>query len=602
MGFSNIVDLAKQQAEEEARQRKADLEALNARQAAANEPPTTGSAGYAAANPRAVLSPSAQQEVEQDRVMTQMSNKRFDNARAALSDPLPTTNERLDKWFGPAASFLHESPQERQDELTVDPRGRAARLDSIRSGMEGPPAGAGPTRSFSVGTGAHGEPYFTNLSRGELHTEHHDRNAIRESGGMAPEGPPVTDLHPLHLGGGGAFSSTKSGFAERGFDPQSQAKEEMLRTLKLEGEAASNAKLTPREQAGALLQHEPAWDQKFASAPSYGEARRQLTEAIAKGDIPPETGGLLEKKYDTYMDQALKANSGERVGTARDFAALLNAKRMPDGRAVEAAASDTGPGVHAESQQAVTQAAQGAHAQAATGPGTQVPPKIGPTGPEPPREPEPAFDPIAFIASGGSPATGPSNRQMLAGATRAAGGVGGAALGSLAGPAGTIAGGAAGAAGGEELAQRVFEGTAPSARDDIVAALFGGAGAALPAARTALGAVGEAAGGAAGKGLAAGASEVAGVGAAPTTGGSMMQRVAMQRLPAAAPVAEEAVQAGGAAVPPGGPLAAQKAKLLSKLGISPAQASSLTEAQKDDLLKQLMGGASSRTPRPNRGR
>lgn len=55
--------------------------------------------------------------------------------------------------------------------------------------------GAGPApRTYSVGKGAHGEQYFTNLSRGELHAENRDRNAMRDKAGLPNEEPPVTDL------------------------------------------------------------------------------------------------------------------------------------------------------------------------------------------------------------------------------------------------------------------------------------------------------------------------------------------------------------------------------------------------------------------------
>lgn len=56
-------------------------------------------------------------------------------------------------------------------------------------------AGAPAGRQYSVGTGASGERYFTNLSRSELQKEHHDAEAI--AGQPLPA--PVRDLHRLSM-------------------------------------------------------------------------------------------------------------------------------------------------------------------------------------------------------------------------------------------------------------------------------------------------------------------------------------------------------------------------------------------------------------------
>lgn len=78
--------------------------------------------------------------------------------------------------------------------MRLDPLGTKAAVNrevalSGRGGVSDLPDDA-PAREYSVGKGAHGEPYYTNLSRGELKAEKHQADALR--GGQSE--PPVTGL------------------------------------------------------------------------------------------------------------------------------------------------------------------------------------------------------------------------------------------------------------------------------------------------------------------------------------------------------------------------------------------------------------------------
>jgi len=90
------------------------------------------------------------------------------------------------------------------ERFKADPEGSAAaaaRALSIlgKGGMQDAPTGpSGPEaltggRKYSVGTGQHGEPYFTNLSPSELKEEAHQRSALTGESYQ----PSVTDLHRI---------------------------------------------------------------------------------------------------------------------------------------------------------------------------------------------------------------------------------------------------------------------------------------------------------------------------------------------------------------------------------------------------------------------
>lgn len=95
----------------------------------------------------------------------------------------------------------------------IDPqwaKAAAARLSGLVA-HEQSNKDAGGEREFSAGTGAHGEPYFTNLSRDELKKEHHDRVDLQRSTGTPVESAPVTNLHRLSLGDEGEAGATGNG-------------------------------------------------------------------------------------------------------------------------------------------------------------------------------------------------------------------------------------------------------------------------------------------------------------------------------------------------------------------------------------------------------
>lgn len=306
MAFSDIVDLAKQSATEQERRRKEELTQLAERQKLAHsEDETTGVTGYATQNPHAALAPGAERELDQQRMLNSAADKRFTERRDAITSEDPATpDSQLSSWFGPeVASMLKETPQERDDELAVNPRGRATRLEGVKAqlaqrlGL----SGAGSDRPISVGTGTHGEPYYTNLRPDELVAEGAPIQMQSTESGPQPE------LHRVSGGGGGSFSSTTSGFADRGAggDPEDVAKSDLLRSLGLEIDAARNAKLTPQEKASQLNEQEPVWSQQFATN-GYGGGTQALRKALADGVVHPDVATYMQKKADLAARSASK--------------------------------------------------------------------------------------------------------------------------------------------------------------------------------------------------------------------------------------------------------------------------------------------------------
>lgn len=143
--------------------------------------------------------------------------RRNEAAGIHAADAAQATAERLKAQFGtedPHTAALVKATGAFDSDLAqrmkLDPEGTKASVDRAaallgKGGASDAPTGEGgpPQRQFSVGKGAHGEQYFTNLSREELKAEHHTADAIR--GETSP--PSVTDLKRIQPGEAGGGSS-----------------------------------------------------------------------------------------------------------------------------------------------------------------------------------------------------------------------------------------------------------------------------------------------------------------------------------------------------------------------------------------------------------
>lgn len=131
----------------------------------------------------------------------------------------------------------------------------------------------GPERPFFVGKGAADEPYFTNLTRGELHEDARAADAIRESANMpGREGPPVRDLKRLNVGntllsGGGDVRSAKEKALDRRLEVTRQA---------------INA---PEERAAAEREY-GAGLETFAKTFGLGATRKRVTKDVEGRALP----------------------------------------------------------------------------------------------------------------------------------------------------------------------------------------------------------------------------------------------------------------------------------------------------------------------------
>lgn len=102
------------------------------------------------------------------------------------------------------ASGVYDTPDQLMKRMQIDPEGTRAAIERETQRWQGQrslPEDAGPPREYSEGVGAHGERYFTNLTRGELHAQSHERGDTE---------PPVTDLHSMGMRDTGAPADART--------------------------------------------------------------------------------------------------------------------------------------------------------------------------------------------------------------------------------------------------------------------------------------------------------------------------------------------------------------------------------------------------------
>jgi hypothetical protein len=365
VAFADITNLAQQESMQEKEKRRREIEKLDRAEQSATKEDMSGVLGLAA-HPGIHLSPSAQLEEADARLSADQRTQQYQQKRDDLVGAIPSQYDTLVKHLGKeGASLAMENPQTRQDELSVDPRGRAERLDqkitALKSqyGMGGADSGhidAGPNDRIWYKEEPSGTLDFTNIPS---HAGEGFRRYNADNGEHKDLGAP-----------GGGYGRIGGG---QGAGGDTDMKQQLLDSLTFERDAARGAKLTPKEQAAGMLSEEPKWQETFANE-GYAAGKDKIRQAIAGGTLHPEIGGHIEKQMDSLYGSLAhaEATGGDPADTV--FKDTLNIKRGASPSEVQAAHAIT-QSVPGAAEQAHMQASQAgaAHAQAAAaGPGTQA--------------------------------------------------------------------------------------------------------------------------------------------------------------------------------------------------------------------------------------
>jgi hypothetical protein len=209
---------------------------------------------------------------------------RFRQLKREILYDMPDVETSIESLIGePAAAFMQESPRSAQLEHRVDPAGRTRRIEDIMASVPGQPSrDTGPPREFRKGTGAAGEPYYTNLSDEEL-------------GGGERQ---VKDLqsYPMPENGRGTLSNV-GGRIGGGMDSGEQAKENFLRELGLEIKAARMP--TGRAKASAVAQEAAQIMpdiEVMLREQDEESVRRDLDAAVARGEVEARTAKVIHQQ------------------------------------------------------------------------------------------------------------------------------------------------------------------------------------------------------------------------------------------------------------------------------------------------------------------
>jgi len=523
MGLPSVENLAQLQAAEDERKRKLDQSTLLSDKIAlarqlteekASEAEGPAAQLKALGAGKAAVDPDVLQNASEDAFLNEQNMRRLTRRsdalatkQAALDVPGPTARERYDTMAAGAGRFANEDPALAAEELKNNPRGRESDADTLLRQLQ---AGSVPretsTRPIYAGIGAQDEPYFTNLTPGELHQEQHDTNIIRGQAGEEPIQGGPHDLKRIRVGG----TSLGPSGGSKDMTPQAM----LLRDITAKRDEADRAPLTPIERAQDLTVQQPAWD-TIAARSNPADVAGQLTQAVADQRLRPETAQVLQRRYAAMAEHATDSDTREFQPDL--WQTMLAGGRPPapgEAKARAAAGGTAVPEAEAQKQAAVQSALQAPAnapgtlpnpAETAATPSPQRTPQIG--GGAPP-EPPPA-------GGGGGPGwlatgVGEAARFGLPIAGQALGGIAGGVLGRSPGAmlAGKAAGGALGGAGGTAIAN-YLEDKPVDPREELLATILGGA------TGPALGALGKA--GTAAKGLGESAIEgIQGYRAAPS--------------------------------------------------------------------------------------
>lgn len=313
MAFESVQNLAALQAAEDERKRRQNLAALGRDEADLADDVTTqkrdAASGPAAllqkltgGSSRAAISGDVLKNADEDQFLNENATRRFerratglDEKKRDLSVPGPTATERYAGLTAPLGRFATEDPGVAASELRTDPRGRLAALEQVKNQIVGGNVSRETSdRPIMVGRGAADEPYFTNLSPGELHEERHATDAIRNRADLPDAGPAPHDFRRIHVGG------TSLGAEGPQDDTPQRA---LLNDLEGMIGQAKGARATPAELAGDLVAATPEWDLK-ASTVGPAEIETHLNEAVASGQLRPETGQYLQRRYAGLQSEA----------------------------------------------------------------------------------------------------------------------------------------------------------------------------------------------------------------------------------------------------------------------------------------------------------
>lgn len=368
-GLASIENLALQEAEaervrreREAAQLAADEAALAARRGRERAREAEGPAALLEelTGSRTAVAPEVQRNAEIDAFQNQQAARRYERQAARLAERKrdlavepPSAGARAREMAAPLGRFAAEDPAMVTQELERDRAGRIAALEQTKENLlrdvRGAETGTTP-RPFLVGRGAADEPYFTNLTREELHDEYSTANDIREKAGMGPiRGP--RNLERLDVGG------TSLGPAKAATDSTAPAQQALDALLA----QARRAPLDPRERAADLVQQQPLWDEQARALGPGGGIEEQLLAAIARGEVDPGTGATLGQRYRGMNRAAFDKSAGEY--NSEVYSALLgHAPYGPPAPGQAARALATGghavPQAEAEKTAAVEEALQ----------------------------------------------------------------------------------------------------------------------------------------------------------------------------------------------------------------------------------------------------
>jgi hypothetical protein len=202
-----------------------------------------------------------------------------DVAFERFGTPDVASQKRLEAQGG-----VYEDPAILKLQMKNDPDALRVTLNRQAAGVD---TDAPASRPIMEGVGAHGERYFTNLSRGELH------EGARARGERGP-----TNLHPYRPGEG-----TLSTLGEAGETPRQELARRLLKTLEAAGP-------TPEAKSAAKMR-----DQLNAEGPAASDAMQMgVPEAQEKAKADFLAGKLPAHALNhvlTYLDSGAKSWTGE---------------------------------------------------------------------------------------------------------------------------------------------------------------------------------------------------------------------------------------------------------------------------------------------------
>lgn len=497
MVFEAVQNLAVQQAaEDERRRQQAMADILDAEKAQRADAADSPAALYAkATKAHQGISPELAADASDYQQLEASARQRLERRVAPLRVPGPSAGERAQKMLGDVAGLAEPMPGEaRPDRISRLEAARERTLGDITGGSQnasretapmfyagghpaGPAADTGTMPYRGALEGLRGaevpragiRPEFGGTAKDELlsFTNYNPQPGMKRY--TSPGGGEQKDL-----GAPGGSFGTLSGGGGQGGKAGDAVRSDLDRLI---GETKA-APLSEREVAQHLDVEQPNWDQ-YAAEHTPEETQAALQHGIAIGDTDPKVAEVLLGRYQGIAHQATDKTDGFDPKLYRE---ILTGSRPPAPGEAEHQAATGGQVIpKAEAQkaamlQSVQQGVQDA-------PGTTLPPQGGPGTPTPQRTPQMGAQAADEVPPPGGEGPG-WLRTGVGEAVRFGAPFAGKALGGLAGgilgksPAAMMAGGAAGGAafgaGGEAIAN-YLEGQPIDAKDELVAALLGGA-------------------------------------------------------------------------------------------------------------------------------